>query len=180
MTAYVGLLRGVNLGDSSRLRMSDLSDILRRLGYDGVRTVLQSGNVVFRHRGSDPVQLEQTLERAVAKELGLTTDFFVRSAFEWHRIFMQNPFPREAAADPAHLVVTVLKRAPARTDWNALISAIPGRERLRSSGREAYIVYPDGIGRSKLTATLVERKLGTRCTSRNWNTVQKLDQFVSA
>jgi uncharacterized protein (DUF1697 family) len=180
MATYVGLLRAVNLGGSTQLRMSDLSALLSRNGFGQVRTLLQSGNVVFRSDARDPVNLERSLEQLVSNRFGLTTDIFVRSAVEWHQILAQNPFPREAEDDPAHLVVTVLKRTPTVPEWDALRSAIPGRERVEGVGRQAYIVYPDGIGTSKLTAALIERKLSTRGTSRNWNTARKLDQLVAS
>jgi uncharacterized protein (DUF1697 family) len=67
-----------------------------------------------------------------------------------------------------------LKEAPSREDVIALQTAIKGREVVRAEGRHAYIVYPDGVGRSRLTNALIERKLGTRGTGRNWNTVLKL------
>jgi uncharacterized protein (DUF1697 family) len=63
---------------------------------------------------------------------------------------------------------------PKETDMVALKAAIKGREIVRAKGRELYIVYPDGIGRSKLTIALIEKKLNTRGTGRNWNTVLKL------
>jgi len=56
----------------------------------------------------------------------------------------------------------------------SLGQAIVGREVIRAGGRHLYIVYPDGIGRSRLTNALIEQKLGTQGTARNWNTVLKL------
>jgi uncharacterized protein (DUF1697 family) len=180
VTFYIGLLRAVNLGGSTQLSMGALRDLMIRKGYKEVRTLLQSGNVIFQSEVTDARRLERSLERALDKGLGHRTDFFLRSATEWRKILERNPFPREANADPAHLVLTVLKDAPSPAGWAALGTAIRGRERLRAAGREAYIVYPDGIGTSKLTAAVIEKALGTRGTSRNWNTVQKLGQLAPA
>jgi uncharacterized protein (DUF1697 family) len=179
MTVFVSLLRAVNLGGSTQVRMVALADVLSRTGFEQVRTVLQSGNVVFRSNESDPSRLERTIESQLLGGLGLSTDVFVRTAAEWREIVRRNPLLREAEMDPAHLVVTVLKRAPTGDEWNALRAAIRGREVVVASGREAYIAYPDGIGHSKLTAALIEKKLATRGTSRNWNTVLKLNQLAS-
>lgn len=179
MPTFVALLRAVNLGGDSQVKMSSLCDVVSRLGYQDVRTLLQSGNLVFRGGRETPRELEQRLETEVGQRLGLRTDFFVRSNEEWNSIIQRNPFPKEAQADPSHLVVTVLRAAPPKERWAALDEAIRGRERVRGSGREAYIVYPDGIGRSKLTARLIETSLGTRGTSRNWNTVTKLGAMVA-
>jgi uncharacterized protein (DUF1697 family) len=57
---------------------------------------------------------------------------------------------------------------------------VKGRERVRVHGRQAYLVYPDGVGRSKLTVTVLERSLGSRGTGRNWNTVLKLQALAAA
>lgn len=179
MTNYVGLLRAVNLGGSTKLTMAALRDVLRRLGLDGVQTLLQSGNFVFRTTGRTPDELERMLETGVTNRLGLTTDIFVRTASEWNGIVERNPFPDAAKQDPAHLVVTVLKAAPSPTEWRALGHSIRGRETVRGEGRSAFVIYPDGIGTSKLTLSLIECKLGTRGTSRNWNTVQKLNELMA-
>ena len=80
----------------------------------------------------------------------------------------------EAERSPGHVVVVFLKSAPSNSAFDALRAAITGPERVHGDGRQAYIVYPAGIGRSRLTNALVERKLATRGTARNWNTVMKL------
>ena len=73
-----------------------------------------------------------------------------------------------------------LKGAPGREQVTALEKAIVGREIIRAGGRHLYLVYPDGIGRSKLTNASIEHKLGTQGTARNWNTVLKLAALVAA
>ena len=91
---------------------------------------------------------------------------------------LQAPPHRHAARDPGHLLVLALKDAPDRGSVTALQSAIAGRETVRVEGRHAYIVYPDGIGRSRLTTVVIEKQLETRVTGRNWNTVLKLGALV--
>jgi uncharacterized protein (DUF1697 family) len=179
MTTYIGLLRAVNVGGANKVEMTALTDLLSGLGLEDVRTLLQSGNVVFRGDGATTGELEMRLETEVQKSLGLRTDFFIRTSFEWREIIGRNPFPAEAEKDPSHLVVTVLKKAPKPSAWDALDAAIRGPEKVHRWGCQAYVAYPNGIGRSKLTTALIEGKLGTRCTSRNWNTVLKLGQMAS-
>ena len=179
MTRYVALLRGVNVGGKNQIAMADLRSLLTRLGFADPQSLLQSGNLVFRGDGKTATQLERVLEAEAARRLGLDTQFFVRSAAEWKAIVGRNPFPDEARRDPARLVVVALKDAPDATRVKALQAAVVGREVVRARGREAYIVYPDGQGRSKLTNALIERVLGTRATARNWNTVLKLDALAN-
>jgi uncharacterized protein (DUF1697 family) len=180
MTRLVALLRAVNLAGKRRVEMVGLRDLVARLGFRGGRSLMQSGNLVFDSDGRTSAELERLLETETAKRLGVQTDYFVRTSKEWSRIIADNPFPREAKKDPGHLLVVCLKKAPAATDVKSLRAAIRGPEIVRAEGRQAYIVYPDGVGRSKLTAALIERKLGTRGTARNWNTVLKLEAMLAS
>jgi len=174
MAIHIGLLRAVNLPGHNKVGMSQLHDLLTGLGMEDVQTVLQSGNLVFRSDVSTTTRLERVLEDAAATHLGFETDFFVRTARDWKAVVAGNPFTKEAERDPSHLLIVFLKQAPERAAVAALQQAIRGRETVRIRGREAYITYPDGVGRSKLTSLVIERHLGTRGTARNWNTVMKL------
>lgn len=174
----VVLLRAVNVGGTT-LSMASFRAALLAAGCQHIRTVGAAGNAVVEWgRDSDPARLEPHLAEALRHTLGVKTTPFVRSAKEWGAIVERNPFPDAAVADPAHLVVTVLSSIPAPGAWGDLERAVVGRERVAPGGRHAYIVYPDGIGRSKLTAALIERKLGVQGTSRNWNTVIQLHDLT--
>ena len=125
-------------------------------------------------------KIERLFEEETRKRLNLTTDYFVRTASEWRTIVTSNPFPDEAERDPGHLLLVCLKDAPDKAAVTALQKAIKGREVVRAVGKQAYIVYPDGVGRSKLSAVMIEKWLGTRGTARNWNTVLKLHALTEA
>ena len=114
------------------------------------------------------------LEGALVKEVGLKTPVLVRSAAEWRAALDANPFREEAVSDPSHLVVVPLKAKVEKSAVVELSKAIVGRERVKVIGQTLYVVYPDGIGESKLTAALIEKKLGVAGTARNWNTAQKV------
>jgi uncharacterized protein (DUF1697 family) len=174
MTIHVALLRAINLPEHNKVGMTDLRELLTEIGFKDARSLLQSGNLVFGSDARVGSQLESVLKDAAKRRLGLDTDFFVRTAKKWKAIIAGNPFPDEAQNDPGHLIVMFLKNAPNREGVAALEEAITGREVVRAKGRHAYIIYPDGIGRSRLTNALIEKKLGTRGTGRNWNTVLKL------
>jgi uncharacterized protein (DUF1697 family) len=153
--------------------MADFRTLLADLGLRDPQTLILSGNAVFGS-GAQPGRLERQIERAMAEELGVKTDVFVRTAADWKALIAGNPFAAEARRDPGHLLALVLKDEPAQSAAAALADAIPGRERAAVIGRQAYLVYPDGVGRSRLGMALIERTLGTRGTGRNWNTVLKL------
>jgi uncharacterized protein (DUF1697 family) len=179
LTSFIALARGVNVGGNRKVAMADLRAMLAGLGYEHPRSLLQSGNLAFRASGEADA-IEATLERETQARLGLTTDFIVRTGAEWAAALAANPFPAEAARDPAHLVVMALKGEPDSAAVASLKAAILGRERIEGRGRELYIVYPDGIGTSKLTSQLIERKLRVRGTARNWNTAMKLAELAAA
>lgn len=180
MTTHVALLRAINVGGRNRVSMSDLRALLADLGLANIRSLLQTGNVVFDSRGRSPAELERLLAGAAVDRLGLETVFLVRTAGEWDEVVAANPFPAEAESDPGHLVVMPLKEAPDRDRVSELEAAIAGREVIRARDRELYIVYPDGIGRSRLTSAAIERRLATQGTARNWNTVVKLAALAAS
>jgi uncharacterized protein (DUF1697 family) len=171
---YAALLRGINLAGKRKLAMADLRAVLAGIGYSEAQSLLNSGNVVFRCRARSAAEVERTLEREIESRLGIRTDVHVRTAAELATALADNPFPAEAKQDPSHLLVMFLKEAPSASGVAALQAAIPGRERVRAHGRHAYLVYPDGMGRSRLTNALLDKHLGGRGTARNWNTVVKL------
>ncbi len=148
MTHYVALLRGVNVGGNRKAAMADLREFFSALGYADVQTLLQSGNVVFGATGN-AAALEHKLGAEARRRLGLATDFHVRSARDWSAVVAGNPFPDQARRDPGHLVVQVLKGERTAAQVRALREAITGR-------------------------AIVDAKLGTRGTGRNWNTVTRV------
>jgi len=174
MPQYVAVLRAINLGAHNRIAMADLRAMCGKIELANAKTLLVSGNVTFESGISSSEKLERLLEDASTKHLGVTTDYFVRSVTEWQAIIDANPFPAEAKSDPGRLVMMCLRDAPSAAAVKALQAAIKGRETVRAKGKQAYLVYPDGQGTSKLTIAMIEKHLGTRGTARNWNTVLKL------
>lgn len=180
MTTYLALLRGINVAGHKIVAMADLREMLAGMGFADAQSLLQSGNLAFRSEKRPGADLEQLLETEAERRLGLRTDFFVRTAAEWAAVVAHNPFPAEAERDPGRLLVMFLKRAPAAKAVAALQAAINGPELVRARGREAYLVYPNGVGRSPVTTALIDKTLGTRGTGRNWNTVRKLNALAGS
>jgi uncharacterized protein (DUF1697 family) len=178
VTKFVALLRAVNLGSHQQVAMSALRDFAKDLGFRDVGTILQSGNLVFDAERQGAKGLENLLESKAKTALRLATDFFVRSAKDWKVLVEKNPFPDEAARTPGRLIVMFLKHSPNPSGLKALRDALRGPEVVEIVEKQAYIVYPDGVGRSRLTNAAIEVKLGTRATGRNWNTVLKIAALV--
>ena len=180
MTAHIALLRGVNVGGRNMIAMPDLRSLFSKLGLTGARSLLQSGNIVFESAGRTAMELERLLGAETERRLKVQTAYFVRNVDEWKKIISVNPLPNEAKNDPSRLLVIFLEKTPAGKDLKALQASITGPEIVRTMGRQAYVAYPTGIGRSKLTTAEIEKKLGSRGTCRNWNTVLKLLALAEA
>ena len=174
MPHQVAFLRAINVGGHNKIAMADLRNLFEKLGFSGVQTLLQSGNVVFESDRLQGPALEHLLEVETAKRLDVSVACLVRSAKELETIIASNPFEDEARRDSGHLLVMFLKTAPKVADVSALQAGIQRPEIIRAEGKQLYAVYPAGIGRSKLTNALIEKKLATQGTARNWNTVLKL------
>ncbi|MEW6511133.1 MAG: DUF1697 domain-containing protein [Bacteroidota bacterium] len=178
MVLYCALLRGINVGGKKNVAMADLVRLCTGLGLKNPRSLLNSGNLVFAAGSRAGDGLERLLETETKKQLGLDTHVMIRTAEEWKRVTAENPLKAEAKNDPGHLLVLFLKTPVTAARVSALQEAIVGREFVRGKGRHLYVSYPDGVGRSKLTLTLIESRLGTRGTARNWNTVMKLGTLL--
>ena len=178
VVTYVALLRAVNVG-GIRITMDDLRALAASLGYGNVRSLLQTGNLVFDGERERPAALERRLAKVTGRRLGVVTEFFVRTSSEWSTAIEANPLIDAAVRDPSHLVVVFLQESPSGEAVRALRSAIAGPETVEVVGRQAYIAYPEGIGRSGLTLSRIERALGTPGTGRNWNTVRRIGALAT-
>jgi uncharacterized protein (DUF1697 family) len=176
---HVALIRGINVGGHKQVAMADLLTLMAKLGLSNPRSLLQSGNLVFENAGRTAEQLERLLEAEIERRMAMKLDVFVRTAEEWTTIVRRNPFTAEAERDPARLIVMFLKDAPEAKDVKAVRAAISGPETIQVVGRHGYVVYPAGMGNSRLTHAVLERKLARRGTARNWNTVLKLAALTS-
>ncbi|MEU6262561.1 DUF1697 domain-containing protein [Saccharopolyspora shandongensis] len=177
MHTYIALLRAVNLGSRGRVAMPDLRDLVAAAGHSDVATYLQSGNVVFTSDHTDPEALSAELRRRLAGELGVDTPVLVRTGTEIIGIAAHHPF-QDGQHDHAKLHVAFLTAEP-DPDRAAQLAVPEGApEELHLNGRELYLHYPAGAGRSRLTAAYLEKRLGVGVTARNWKTVTALAELA--
>lgn len=173
--AYVALLRAVNVGGTGKLSMAELRAIVERAGGTGVRTYIQSGNVVFRHRGRSAGPLAGRLEEAIRRDTGLDTSVIVRTASELGDVVAANPFP-ERPTSSLH-VAFFPEDVPSSETAMASLGSFPPEEAV-ARGRELYLYLPNGVGRAKLPTVL--RRLPLPSTVRNWRTVTTLCEMAVA
>ncbi len=169
---YVALLRGINVGRAKRVSMADLRAIVEGLGGCDVRTLLNSGNVVFGHRRSKVEDLASGIEKALSDELGISSRVTVLTGSELSGIVAGNPL-LQVAGDPSRLMVAVPQKAADLARLEPLRRQRWAPEALAIGRRAAYLWCPDGVLKSPLGAA-VGRALGDRVTARNWTTISKL------
>lgn len=175
------LLRAVNVGGTSALPMADLRAAAADLGHGDVATHLTTGNLLLVPGPGSPddaAGLAAALTTDLRERLGRPLALTVRTRAQVDDLVAANPYPGPAANDPAHLVVVFLD-GPAQADGRMDLSGY-GRERGTWRGSEGYVHYPDGIGRSKVTAGVLDRLSGRTGTARNWRTVLALQEKLAA
>ncbi|MER5445225.1 DUF1697 domain-containing protein [Streptomyces sp. NPDC059690] len=179
-TTYAALLRGINVGGKKRVPMAELRRLMEGLGYDAVRTHLQSGQAVFASGHGDEDSLAAELTQAVEKHFGFTVDVIVRDHAYLKAIAEACPFPA-ADLEAKQLHVTYFS-APVTADRFAEIdqeACLP--EEFRLGDRALYLYAPNGLGRSRLAELLARPRVnkGLIATTRNWNTVVKLVELTA-
>jgi uncharacterized protein (DUF1697 family) len=172
VTTWIALLAAVNVG-GRKVVMSELKALAEEMGLENPRTLLASGNLVFKAPGK-AAEIEARLEAALKDRFGFDCPVMLRSAAEWDEAIAANPFPEAARNNPGHLILAALKSQVSAEALEKLRAAITGPEKVERRGREVYFVYAEGQGRSTLTLPMVNKALGARNTGRNWNTVLKL------
>jgi uncharacterized protein (DUF1697 family) len=183
MASHIALLRGINVGGRNKVPMAELRDVVSSLGHDGVKTYIQSGNVLFSTPGHDTAKLAAALEAAITEAFGFAVSVVVLSRDELARIMDGNPYPDEPNPKMIHVVflnanlpADILKRIKA-ADKAAADKG--GHDAVTATGPALYVHTPDGFGRSEL-ATATFRIIGppgkssVAATARNWATCAKL------
>jgi uncharacterized protein (DUF1697 family) len=174
MPVLICLLRGVNVGGHHKIKMDDLRTLCTSLKLRDSQTYVQSGNVVFRTRETDLPRLARRLEDAIERTCGFRPDVVLRTCSDLRDVIARNPFAERSGIEPNKLLVNFLAADPGE-DARAKVRAIQTNpEELHIEGREIYIYYPHGMGRSKLTMAVLDRALKISGTGRNWNTVTRL------
>lgn len=174
MAVIVALLRAVNVGGHQKISMDTLRNLCGTLGLRHPQTCLQSGNVVFATAEPDLAPLAGRIEAAIEQSLGFRPAVILRTLPELRRVVARNPFATRSGIDASRLLVSFLARDPAPGARERIGAIKANPEELHLAGRELYVYYPAGIGRSKLSPALLDKALQTPATARNWNTVTKL------
>jgi uncharacterized protein (DUF1697 family) len=174
MPVVISMLRGVNLGPHNRIKMDALCKLYASLKFENACSYVQSGNVIFRTKEKNIGPLATKIQAAIEKKFGFRPEVILRTPEEFRKAIAANPFARRRDIEPGKLLVTFLAGEPGPEAQAALDRFKDYPEELHLKGRELYIYFPNGAGRSKLPWSSVEKFLKVTGTARNWNSVTKM------
>ena len=170
------LLRAVNVG-GRKLPMAELRALAVELGWSDVATYIASGNLVFAAEGK-PEKLEQTLEAAIERKFGIEVPVVLRTRQQLKACLDSNPFAEAAKVSPNRLILLLSKKPPVKGAEAALVERAADGEQVKRAGDGLWILYSQGMARSKLSPALIDRLVGSPATGRNHRTIARLVEML--
>ena len=174
MPVIISMLRGVNVGGHNKIKMDALRALYESLKLRDAQTYVQSGNVIFRSDERDLPRLTKRIGDGIERKFGFRPSVILRTAAEMRGVVARNPFAKRRGIEPGKLLVSFLASDPGEEAREKVRQMKCDPEELRIEGRELYIYFPNGQGRSKLSGAALEKALKTPATGRNWNSVTKM------
>lgn len=180
MNNYIAFLRAVNIAGHNMIKMKDLADLLSKSGFEGVKTYIQSGNIIFRSAGNlSDSEIASKIEMEIFKKFALNIKVMIRSQKELAGLSSRNPFLKEENFNPSKMAVNFLHEAPSAEGMEKIKDVDYPPDKFKISGREIFVYCPNGFGRTKLYTNFFENKMGVTGTARNWKTVITLAEMAA-
>jgi uncharacterized protein (DUF1697 family) len=173
------MLRGINVGGQKIIKMENLRRSFESLGFQHVRSYVQSGNVIFEASKTSTTSLSRKIGDKILSDYGFSIPLILRTSSEMTKITSDNPFLKEKEVDRSKLHVTFLSEPPAKAALGKLDTLHGDFDEFRVRDREIYLYCPNGYGRTKLSNNAIEKLLGVHATTRNWKSVNKLAEISS-
>ena len=170
---YVALLRGINVGGNTMIKMEELRKSFEALGLENVVSYINSGNLAFDASSQGSAKLSRMVEQAIEKDFGKQIPVFTRERPDICRILASNPFAGQFQSHKEMHVLFLKVEMPTDKQQQLMDAATPP-ERFAVTGREIYCQLPMGVADSLLGKSFIEKKLKVAVTGRNWRTVEKL------
>jgi len=172
---YISLLRGINVSGQKKIKMADLKSLYEKLGFQDVVTYIQSGNVIFSSANKKKSDLSTLIENAIEKKYKFHVPVEIRTNSEISKVIKNCPFGSvDIESEGTKVLVTFLSSKPLKNKLENALEYSAATEKLVLKGKEVYLYCPNGYGKSKLSNTILEKKLGVGATTRNWKSVNKL------
>jgi uncharacterized protein (DUF1697 family) len=177
MPIYISMLRGINVGGHNRIKMDDLRKSFESLGFEQVKTYIQSGNVVFKASKASSVALGNKIAARIVSDFGFSPSVIVRTGAELGETVAANPFLTQRGIDHEKLHVAFLSDFPAAPALKKLAEFTVAPDRSQCVGRDIFFYLPNGFSASSLWKVPWEKALAVVTTTRNWKTVNAIHQM---
>lgn len=174
MLVVICFLRAVNVGGHNKIKMDALRTLCESLQLENPQTYVQSGNIVFKTKEKDLTRLAERIGNKIQRKFKFRPEVILRTASDLRTVIARNPFANRRDIEPGKLLVSFLANNPSAEARQQLLQIKADPEELHIEGRELYIYFPNGQGKTRLSLPLIDRTLRTTGTGRNWNTVTKL------
>jgi uncharacterized protein (DUF1697 family) len=179
MKTYISMLRGINVSGQKLIKMPELKRLYEDIGFSGVVTYIQSGNVVFSTEEDIKARdLAQKIEKAVREKFSFDVPVIIRTRDELKDIIAAVPFKNPGGVVPDKVYITFLEDIPEEANVLKIHPLDYKPDRFVILGKEIYLDCASGYGTTKLSNTFFENKLKVRATTRNYNTVNKLIELA--
>ena len=180
MKTYIALLRGINVSGQKIIKMELLRKILAELGFENIRTYIQSGNIIFESKSLPVLKLETKIAAKIEEHFGFTVPVTIVTPEELLEIINKNPYANETLTDATQPYVSFLSEIPKAAHSEIFRTIDFKGDTFICVDKTLYLWYANGAGTSKLSNATIESKLKLRSTVRNWKTVLKLHQLATA
>jgi uncharacterized protein (DUF1697 family) len=174
MNTYISILRGINVSGKNLIKMNSLKEMYEDMGFQNIRTYIQSGNVVFKCLEINLQKLEKLISEAIFKQFALNVPVLVREYSELKSILSRNPFQNDLKEDNSKLHITFLSTSPEKHFIEHIDSESYLPDKFYIMERTVYLFCPNGYGKTKLNNNFFENKLGVTATTRNLKTLMEL------
>ncbi|MDF1546862.1 MAG: DUF1697 domain-containing protein [Bacteroidales bacterium] len=179
MEKYLALLRGINVSGKNLIKMYELRELLKSNEFVEVQTYIQSGNIIFKHKKVSNSTLEIKINNLIRDFFQLQVPVIVKLHNELISAISSNPFPEVVEKDFNKLLLVFLKETPTAQNIKSLSAMSFTEEKFVIKENLIYLFFKNGSGKSKMNNNFLESKLKVQSTSRNWNTILKLDKLLA-
>lgn len=180
ITTYICLLRGINVTGKKPINMLALKKMFEELGFTGVQTYIQSGNIVFGAVDRSVTELEKSISGRIQQTFGFEVPAIVLDNRELNEIVRNNPFAGDPDKDSSFFHLTLFSAMPESNPVEKLLRKRSDGEEVVCIGRSVYLYCPNGYGRTKLTNTFIEKVAGCSASTRNWRTINELMRMADS
>ncbi len=170
MTPYVAFLRGINVGGNKQILMKELAALFEQAGFKNIKTILNSGNVIFEFKETSPEALVKKIEKAISDKFGFDVDVQVRPYDEIKKLVEKNPFKKFEPDKNNYLCVTFLNNFTGKLPS----SEIDAYKLLPIENDTLFSVLDRTKGKTTDFMLILDKTFGKKVTTRNWNTIVKI------